>query len=156
MQQCDINGESPAAKEAGHVREKDGDIRRSSRIDRLSCVRSHEQRPMMKAAGETFRDVRRSPVRMQVDDLNILQRMIRIRLTTAGECVDQYLGERVGSMDKHALTGSNGAYRLFRAHEHAWVTFHAGYASLPYGRGTSLCISRTAEKRPESARKSGY
>ena len=125
MEERDIDGQLPTAKEVGHIREKDGDIRRATRTDCIACIGAHEEAAVTKSAGELLGDVRRGAVYMEVDNLNALEWILCVMLTSSGEGVDQHLWECIGSVDKHALARFNGKHGLLWAHEHVWSAFHS-------------------------------
>ena len=133
MQKGHVDRQSATAEEIGHIRQKDGHVRGSAGIDSFPGIRSHEESSVVKAAGKSLLDIRGTPVGMEMDDLYLLQRMVRTGFPSSGEGVNERLRERIGSMDKDSLTGSNGEHCLVGANEHNLVYLSLGCASRRLG-----------------------
>src|SRR5579872_342388 len=89
-----------AAKHLGDIREKDGYVGCSSRVNRLTGVGTNEQRTVMKVTTVPLVDVGRRAVGVQVNDLDVIQ-----FLTTGDEGGDERLGKGAGAVDVDALSG---------------------------------------------------
>jgi hypothetical protein len=151
MQERNVDRQTPAAKEARHVRQENGNIRCTTGVDRFASGLSREESSVMKSAGEALRDIRRSAIDVEVNKLHVLEGSVSVGFAAPSQRIDQFLGKCVRSVDKDALVGLNGKYRLVGTNKHEICAFRsAGYLLvLPYETNRPLPLSRTAEKSPE-------